>query len=31
MVGEFLQAAFSWIAIGLFMAISCLLFSKKQR
>ncbi len=30
MVSDFLGAAFTWILIGLFVAISCSLMSKKE-
>lgn len=31
MVSDFLGAAFPWILIGLFVAISCSLMSKKEK
>ncbi len=31
MVSDFLGAAFPWILIGLFVAISCSLMSKKRK
>ncbi len=31
MFGDFFGAAFSWILIGLFVAISCSLMSKKEK
>lgn len=31
MFGDFINAAFPWILIGLFVAISCSLMSKKER
>ena len=31
MVSDFFRAAFPWILIGLFVAISCSLLSKKEK
>lgn len=31
MFSDFINAAFPWILIGLFVAISCSLMSKKER
>lgn len=31
MVSDFIGAAFPWIAIGLFVAVSCFLMDKKKK
>lgn len=31
MVSDFIRAAFPWILMGLFVAISCSLMSKKEK